>query len=341
MVKYRIFVILGFLWLVLISSTPREKRLFKEMPPGTVMLNDSFYVDKTPVRVIDYLEFLSAIKHSYSPKMHDTIAQLPKWGLNKGILEELQEAFAWDSIYYETMLTRSWVVSGSDEKFYDIDVHIKNPRFFDYPLINVNYMQVTEYCKWRTDMVKLHYATISNTEKQRRQYPMNLEYRLPNKKEWDEVLSLYFGSVGKLKEDDDKYDKMMYNVALPYDNLNVFQYSSRNIAEMLDDFIVTTGFAWNEKFDLGSVSYIQFQEPTDWIGFRCVCEVLPEVVKKAKVIVLRDKFGKIIKPKKQSYKKQETPKPVVNTTKKQKSAKSKKKKMHLQTMKKKRKKRGR
>ena len=322
------------------SSSPRQKRLFKEIPPGTLMLNDSFYVDKVPVRVIDYLEFLSAIKHSYSPKMHDTIAQLPLWGLDKGILDELQESFTWDSVYYETMLTRSWVVTADDQKIYDVDIHIRNPRFFNYPLINVNYMQVTEYCKWRTDMVKLHYATISKTEKQRRQYPMNFRYRLPTKKEWNLLLGAFFQSIGKLREDDDKYDKMMYNLAMPYDNLNVFQYSSRNIAEMLDRFIVTTGFAWNEKYELGNVNYIQFQKPTDWIGFRCVCEVLPEVEKKVEVVVLRDRFGKIIKPKKTSKRKQEAPKPIVQIAEKQKSTKPKKKKMRLQTMKKKRKQRG-
>jgi len=68
--------------------------------------------------------------------------------------------------------------------------------------------------------------------------------------------------------------------------------------------------------------------------------VLPEVEKKVEVVVLRDRFGKIIKPKKTSKRKQEAPKPIVQTAEKQKSTKPKKKKMRLQTMKKKRKQRG-
>jgi len=327
------------------ASSSKEKRLFKEAPPGTIMLSDSFYVDKIPVRVIDYLEFLSAIRNSYSPKMHDTITTLPNWGLNRNILKDLQEKFEWDSIYYDRMLTRCWVVSGNDKKFYDVDFHIKNPRFFNYPMININYMQVVEYCKWRTDMVKIRYAVKSSSEKMRRQYPLNLRYRLAKRKEWDQVLGAFMNEVGKLNDDADKYEKAMNNIALPYIDRKTFHYSSKNIAEMLDRFVVTTGFAWNEKYELGSVNYIQFQEPTDWIGFRCVCEVLPMVVeKKNEEVVVRDKFGKIIKPHKEKVKKQNEPKTTVAVKKeksKQKTKKAKKSKMHLETMSKKRRKRRR
>lgn len=331
-----------FLWLVLLASAPKKKTLFKEVLPGTAMLSDSFYVDKTPVTVIDYLEFLSAIKNSYSPKMHDSINTLPNWGLNNTILQDLQEEFEWDSIYYDRMLTRCWLVYGNDEKVFDVDIHIKNPRFYNYPLINVNYMQVTEYCKWRTDMVKIRYAVINDTEKKRRRYPMNFKYRLASKKEWDQVLGTFFNAVDKLNDEADEYEKMMNNLVSPYIDRKVFRYNSRNVAEMLDRFVVTTGFAWNDKYELGNVSYVQYQEPSDWIGFRCVCEVIPEKVKKVEVIVLRDKFGKIIDVPEKNEEKAEEPSTEVEskTEIKEESNKSKKKKTQTQSMSKKRRKFG-
>jgi hypothetical protein len=322
---------------MLLASVPREKRLFKDNPPGTARITDSFYVDRTPIRVIDYLEFLSAIRNSYSPKMRDTIKTLPKWGLNKDILEELQNHFEWDSIYYDRMLTRSWTYYANDEKTYDIDFRIMNPQYYYYPLVNVDYMQVNEYCKWRTDMVKIHYAVISTTEKQRRRYPMNLKYRLAKKSEWEQLLGDFLGQVETLNNNADKYEKMMDNISSPYENNYSFNYSSKNVAEMLEGFKITTGFVWDEKYEMGAINYIQFNEPTDWIGFRCVCEVLPEKVKKVEVKILRDKFGKIIEEKKPEVKKVEEPTPEVEVKKKTKtksvkSKKSKKIKKQTQSM---------
>ena len=340
--RKRIILIFVLLWGVLLAASLAKKRLFKSPPPGTIMLTDSLYIDKGPVRTVDYLEFLSAIRNSYSPKMHDSLKRMPRYGIDIGVVTNLQEKMKWDSIYYIAMLPRTWITYANDIKKYDVDYHIKNPKYYNYPVINLNYMQLTEYCKWRTDMVKIHYAVISSTEKQRRKYPMNFEYRLPTKKDWDKAMGKFFESVVKLEKLTSVQNNTINNIAAPYESKKGFQYDSRNVGEMLDRFVITVGFAWDEEFAMGNINYIKYDEPSDWVGFRCVCEIIPEKGRKKKTVeVKRDKFGKIIKEPKNKKKKETKPaKENTNSkTKKTKTKKAKSKKTKTESISKKRRKR--
>jgi len=330
---------------ILLAATVSKKLRFKQPPPGTVRLTDSLYIDRHPVRVVDYLEFLSAIRNSYSPRLHDSIQNLPDFGLKQDQVYRLFDKTPWDSLYYLKMLTRTWTTYANDIRKYDVDYHIKNPRYYEYPVVNITYRQVAEYCKWRTDMVKIHYALISSSEKQRQQYPMAFKYRLPTRKEWDKVVGRFFSKIEKFDKLTHNKDDLLSNLASPYPDKKSFQYQSGNVGEMLAKFIATIGFAWDESLEMGSVQYIKWQEPVDWIGFRCICEILPQGGKKKKVVkedVKRDKFGKVIyDPNKNKKKKKAKKKEDVTPQKTKKSKKSKKSrsKEKPETMKKKRKKR--
>ncbi len=340
--RRRIILVFVLLWSVLLAASLAKKRLFKSPPPGTIMITDSMYIDKMPIRTVDYLEFLSAIRSGYSPKMHDSIQELPLYGLNLHDVRELQTKMKWDSIYYTAMLTRTWITYANDIKKYDVDYHIKNPRYYNYPVVNVNYMQVTEYCKWRTDMVMINYAIKSSTEKQRRNYPMNFRYRLPTKREWDRAMGRFFEDVVKLDKMTSARSNVINNVAAPYEEKKGFQYISDNVGEMLDGFTITMGFAWDEKYDMGNINYVKYSEPMDWVGFRCVCEILPEKgTEKKEAVVFRDKFGKVIEN--PNAKKQKQPKPEkekkTKKPKKTKPKKTKSKKSKTESVAKKRRKR--
>ena len=331
---------------ILLTASVAKKLRFKEPPPGTVRLTDSLYIDRGPVRVVDYLEFLSAIRNSYSPRIHDSIQELPNYGLSENDIYKLFDKTPWDSIFYLKMLTRAWTTYANDIRKYDVDYHIKNPRYYEYPIVNINYKQVIEYCKWRTDMVKIHYALISKSEKQRKQYPATFKYRLPTRKEWDKVVGRFFSKIDKFDKLTHKKDDLLSNMAGPYSSKRTFQYQSGNVGEMLNKYIATIGFAWDESLDMGSVMYVKWEEPVDWIGFRCICEILPEEgKKKAKVEedVIRDKFGKVIydpnKNKKKKKKSAEPKETATSKTKKTKKSKKSKSKSKPETVNKKRRRR--
>ncbi len=293
--KIRVLTVLGFIWLVIFAGSS-SKRLFKEPPPGTIYLSDSLYIDAQPIRVADYLEFLTHIRRSYTPKLHDSIAKLPIYNLAPEVAYHLYDSLPMDTIFYNKMLTRTWEVLSSDRKIYNIDYHLTSSRYYNYPVVNVNYYQIFEFCRWRTDMVKLHYAVISKTLKQRKKYPINFVYRQVKRTEWEKAVALYFDDVVKLS--DNINGIKVYNAAAAYhkERKRKFYYDSENAAEYLDGGIVTTGFNWRDKYGIGDVRYVYFQKPVDWIGFRCICEIKKDTINKPAVV--RVKKIKTPKPKK-------------------------------------------
>ncbi len=284
----RLFTIVGVIWLVVFAGTS-SKRLYKENPPGTVYLSDSLYIDAMPIRVVDYLEFLTHIRNSYTPRLHDSIEKLPLYNLSSDIAYHLYDSLSMDTVFYKKMLTRTWKVLSSDKKVYDIDYHLTSSKYYNYPIVNVNYYQVFEYCRWRTDMVKIAYAVKSKTLKQRKKYPINFIYRQVKRTEWEKALAYYFEDVGKLSDNVNGLKR--YNAPYAYvkNRKRKFYYDSENAAEYLDNEIVTTGFNWREKFGIGDVRYIYYQKPVDWVGFRCICEILPDTVNKPAIVEIKPK----------------------------------------------------
>ena len=291
------YYILFIISLITFSATAKDKKpLFKDFPPGTVMITDSLYIDKQPIRVIDYLEFLHDIRNSYTPKLHDSINKLPLYNLNPNIPAHLYDSLPMDSVFYERMLTRTWQVVSSDKKVYGVDYHLLSSRYYNYPLVNINYYQVFEYCKWRTDKVRLHYAVISRTLKQRKKYPINFKYRQVKRKEWERTLSLYFEEVKTVSQSLKNIN--LVNAATPYvpqGKKKKFYYESENVGEYLYGEIVAVGFNWKGEYGIGDISYIRYKKPTDWIGFRTIFEVLPDTINEPRPISTTPEKPKRIK----------------------------------------------
>ena len=87
----------------------------------------SFYIDQTEVRNIDYLEYLYWLNRVYKldyPRivqkaLPDTLVWRKKLGFNEPLTE----------------------------------LYLRHPAYRDYPVVGVNWLQATDYCKWRTDRV--------------------------------------------------------------------------------------------------------------------------------------------------------------------------------------------
>jgi len=276
--------------------------MFKKLPYGTIRLTDSLYIDKQPIKVSDYLEFLSDIRNSYTPKMHDSIRKLPLFGLSPKIAYHLYDSLPMDSVFYKRMITRIWQTVGNDRFEFGVDYRLTSAKYYNYPIVNVNYYQIFEYCKWRTDKVKMFYAVKSRNLRQRKKYPINFIYRIVKRKEWEKAMGTFFSNIGKLTNS--RSNTIMNNIASPYQASKNFSYESTNAAEYLDDEIITIGFNWINAAGLGDVSYMNFEKNTDWISFRCMCEILPDTVNKPIIPKAKPlpKSKKKVKPKKKERK---------------------------------------
>lgn len=87
----------------------------------------SFYIDQTEVRNIDYLEYLYWLNRVY-------LLDYPRI-----VQKALPDTLVWRSkLAYLEDLT---------------ELYLRHPAYRDYPVVGVNWLQATDYCKWRTDRV--------------------------------------------------------------------------------------------------------------------------------------------------------------------------------------------
>lgn len=86
----------------------------------------SFYMDETEVRNIDWREYLHWLRRIYPENPEKYEAALP-------------DTLVWRD---ELSLNEPYLES-----------YFRHPAFSNYPVVGVNWVQATEYCKWRTDRV--------------------------------------------------------------------------------------------------------------------------------------------------------------------------------------------
>ena len=87
----------------------------------------SFYMDETEVANIDYREYLFFLKRV--------------WGTNYPEV--------WRKALPDTLVWR-------DELSYNepfVETYLRHPAYDNYPVVGVNWLQATDYCKWRTNAV--------------------------------------------------------------------------------------------------------------------------------------------------------------------------------------------
>ena len=87
----------------------------------------SFYMDQTEVRNLDYLEYLYWLNRVFG-------VDYPRI-----IQKALPDTLVWrDKLAYNEPL---------------VEYYLRHPAYRDYPVVGVNWLQARDYCSWRTDRV--------------------------------------------------------------------------------------------------------------------------------------------------------------------------------------------
>lgn len=240
-------------------------------PPGTVRLNDSVYIDVSPITNAEYREFFHFLLATYSKQVRDSLDNLPKWGVDLENFKKFLKSAGNDKELAWLMRIRrdqilSWLQS--------IDEYLDSPVFRDNPVIYISYLQANEYALWRTRMVMLNWASKSKNEKQRAKYYTRIQYRLPTPEEWDEAMDKFSENVILNKS------IFPYNIACTLPIIGQkrkmdFYYVPGNVSEMTSIENLAVGISWKDSDTI--IDYtkrIEYFAPRDWLGFRCVCEII-------------------------------------------------------------------
>ncbi len=262
--------------LIIISVNIEANKPPPEIPPGTVRVGENIYFDTGEIRNHDYREYLYWLR-----------------------------IFQDDTDKYYSALPDTTVWQTSDTSLNPLVLlYLRHPDFQLYPVVGVSYRQAVEYCNWRSDRVnELKYMKDNDI---RHYYPIDMEivtevykYRLPSKKEWEQVANVGYSKKTERKMNRRKYiNQNRHNFASQphtYELENSEKYYSiditapakshfpnelgiynlfGNVAEMVaEEGIAKGGSFIHNAEDVDVEKDFFYDAPVKWLGFRCVCEI--------------------------------------------------------------------
>lgn len=206
-------------------------------PPGTIKLNDSVFIDKSPVTNIMFTEYLNVNK-ILKNKGYDSFKEFTSATNESGFPIEFRIIRTPSPLLIELY---------ANDKFLNKKGYATESNFTDFPVLNVEKATAMDYCKWRTEMVAHlwmnddKYIIVKDLAKK-------IIYRLAAKEELLNASSMYSNS-GNLVTLEGKLLKIKKEI--PPNKFIIFP-----IAEMTN-----------------SDQFFNNQEDFEYTGFRCICEI--------------------------------------------------------------------
>lgn len=265
--KSKILILIVFLFFVdCVFSQAKSKEKF--IPPGTVKVNDSLFYDITETTNFNWLKYNEWLKDKY--------------GIDSDIyIKSLSDTLIWrEKLFY-------------GEPF--IDYYHIHPAYRDYPVVGVSFEQASAYCLWRTERVKETLLELRN-KKPKTYIPTKFVYRLPTITEWEAEAKVDYSE--KTKQEFENKDISLYNLKKTdsifspnkkyYSSENmttpVISYWSNkhgvynlmgNVAEITSEKGIAKGGSWKHLIDDVKIeTEFKYVDSANWLGFRCVCEII-------------------------------------------------------------------
>jgi len=261
-VKNIFFIILS---LFLISSISRTKI---KMPKDLIQLSDTTWIDKYEISVRNYYHFLASLRDK---------EQLDKNLPSPNYINWFDGFWRYDYLYEITDTSLGYIV----------------PLWYK-PIVNINKQNAIEYCNWRTENWAELYASLP--KKYKKIYPKEVVFRLPTKEEWINAASANLDiskhQYGVKKEKKLNVISIEYfsnkerndGIFMPTGAADPWKYGLKNdygiynmcgdIAEFVSDSNVVMGGSFRDDLENCKVISEQiYENPSDWIGFRCIAEI--------------------------------------------------------------------
>ena len=260
-------IILAFMASQIVSTiSPNSSTTFR--PPGTVEIVDNFFYDATELRNADWKEYIEDLKETYGVSSKNYLSALPN--------------------------TKVWKKSGFNMEPYEIN-YFSHPSYENYPVVGITHQQAEDYCVWRTEAVKKMLTRMNHSA------PHNFKYRLPTQTEWALVADAGYDKKEKKliakKLDKEGANAKFYNMRFDNDlngynpaiaspvpirsylpNKHGIYNLNGNIAEMVQEPGIAVGGSYRNFYKdiVPANKTLTYDVPQDWLGFRCVCEIIEE-----------------------------------------------------------------
>lgn len=165
----------SFCILLFLTIFSLQAQTLWEIPPGTIKINDSLYIDKGPVDNLMYLEFTGSVEKFWTYKLRDSLKKLELKNIDKSLLTGSLDLKQNEEIFRKVIEVEDLEIPGGVE-LYD---YFNHPEYLYNPVIGISKEQAELYCTWRSDMVNLLWSTEIDSGNYSK-----VEYRLPTKEEY-------------------------------------------------------------------------------------------------------------------------------------------------------------
>lgn len=234
-----------------------KPKALRANPPGTIHIGGNLYMDQTEIANIYWKEYNAWIQNFDRSKLQSVLPDTLVWHNVKGA------DIAYHQYYY------------------------RHPGFNNYPVVGISYEQVVAFAQWRSDRVN------ENKPDRHRNY-RKVRYRLPTKKEWEQVAAdglntevFPFGFRNPVN----KYGMQVFRSADFFSNDTTrmvvsvirsfcpnskgFYHLTGNISEMVAEKNIAKGGNFLLPADSCKITEDHlYTKPEAWLGFRLVCEII-------------------------------------------------------------------
>ena len=241
-----------FTILIIFISFAINAQKIIEVPPGTIRINDSLFIDKGPVDNLMYSEFTDNVRALWTYTLQDSLELLELENMGHSLLTHSLNANQNKEIYAKVTVAQNLELPEN----VGIYSYFNHPEYKYHPVIGISKDLAQLFCQWRTDMVNLRWSAEVRNSNQKYD---KIKYRLPTPAEY--VLAIeYFTNKDKLLVDNKKsplkidLKELLYN-----DNFILFdipEYTSKE-----------------QYFIEGSTKKVENRQDENYVLFRCICEV--------------------------------------------------------------------
>jgi formylglycine-generating enzyme required for sulfatase activity len=238
--------------LISFSSSINAQKIL-EIPPGTIKINDTLFIDKAPIDNLMYSEFIRNVQKLWTYTLRDSLKSLELEDIDRSLLTH-----SLDKNQNEEIFERVTIVEDLQlPKNVDIYSYFNHPQYIYHPLIGISKDLAQLYCQWRTDMVNLRWST--ELQDANLKYH-KIKYRLPTPKEY-ELAKEYFSNH-------DQFVSINEKSPLKID-LKALQKEDNFILFKNPEFTSTDQYFINDSVHLEGTS----EQMENLVFSRCICEV--------------------------------------------------------------------
>ncbi len=258
MIRLSFFLVVAAVCAAFVSAPSKPE--FR--PPGTVEFTEGLFFDETEISVFNWKEYQMWLEKEHGKSSQEYLASQP----DTSLFDHFYAPFA--------------------------QHYFTHPAYRNYPMVCITYEQAVAFCAWRTDRVR-ELVLVRKVDRNLEEIPC-ITYRLPSKEEWELAAAspLNKKSLKKLPKVYQEMDAP-YNLKGQYDQSaagGTFDFTSPvdvgarnsfgmqnlfgNVAEMVNQKGIAKGGSWDHTLEESALTNdLTYSEGTEWLGFRCVCEV--------------------------------------------------------------------